>query len=155
MAQSTPMHDIPLTQFYPTANPNQNRQLSSIRHHHRYSYIEKVQGNGHSILLNEVQGKTEKKSFIGNKEAKTWGVNSRNITHHITIGKFVLRICIWKIPHLKLIIRLCTNGPMLCSRQSMRLKSQKSIRLKSRQTVLLCKGVIMSHVRTDTQIPQQ
>ena len=85
--------------------------------------------------------------FVGNQEAKTWGVNSQNITHHITIGKLLLRICVCQMPYLKFIIRSCTNGPMLCSRQY--------IRLKSLQTVLLCKGVIMPYVRMDTQTPQQ
>ena len=33
-------------------------------------------------------------SFIGNQEVKTWGITSRNITHHINTEKFVLLICI-------------------------------------------------------------
>ena len=72
--------------------------------------------------------KKKKMSFIGNQEAKTWGIISQNITHHITIGKLVLRICIWKMCNLKPIIRSCKNGPMICSRQSIRLQSRHSIR---------------------------
>ena len=72
--------------------------------------------------------------------------------HH---REFVLRICIWKIPYLKLIIRLWTNGPMLCSCQSIRFQSRKSIRLQSLKTVLFCKGVWMPYVHKDTQIPKQ
>ena len=29
--------------------------------------------------------------------SQKWGIISQNITHHIIIGKFVMRICIWKI----------------------------------------------------------
>ena len=94
-------------------------------------------------------------SFIGNQEAKAWGIISQNIIHHITIGKFVLSICIWQMPYLKSIIIFCKNGPMLCSHQSIRLQSRQSIRLQSRQTVLFCTGVLMLYVRTDKQIPKQ
>ena len=90
-----------------------------------------------------------------NQEAKTWGIISRNITDHITIGKFVLHICIWQIPYLKSIIISCTNGSMLCSRQSIWLKPRQCIRLQLRQTVLFCKGVLMSHVHIYTKIIKQ
>ena len=70
----------------------------------------------------------QKKSFTGNQEVKTCGIISQNITHHISIGKFVLHICIWKMPYLKSTKTLCTNGPMLSSRQSIRLQSHQSIR---------------------------
>ena len=86
--------------------------------------------------------------------SQTWGINSWKITHHITIGKFMLRICIWKITYLKPIIRLCTNGSMLCSRQCIWLQSRQSIRLQSLKTLKLCKGVLISYVRTDTQTSQ-
>ena len=79
--------------------------------------------------------------------SQKWGVLSRNITHHITVGKFVLRVCIWKISYLKQIKRSCKNGKILCSHQS--------IRLQSYQTVLFYKVVLMPYIRTDTQIPQQ
>ena len=78
--------------------------------------------------------------------SQNMGVISKNMTHHITIGKFVLRVCIWKSPYLRSIIRLCTDRPMLCSHQS--------IRLQSCQTVLFCKSVLMAYIRTDTQVPQ-
>ena len=44
------------------------------------------------------------------------------------LAQFVLRICIWKMPYLKPIKILCTNGPMMCSRQSIRFQSHQSIR---------------------------
>ena len=47
-----------------------------------------------------IKDRVKQKDFFvyWKKEAKTWRIISRNITHHITIGKFVLRICIWQIP---------------------------------------------------------
>ena len=30
-----------------------------------------------------------------------WGIISQNITHNITIGKFMLPICIWQMTYLK------------------------------------------------------
>ena len=45
----TPNNYTPWTRFYPTTNPNKNRQLRGRRHHHRYSLKKKVQGNGYAI----------------------------------------------------------------------------------------------------------
>ena len=64
--------------------------------------------------------------------------------HHREISAMYF---IHKLPYLKLFIKLCTNGPMICPRQY--------IWLKSRQTVQLCKGVLISYVCTYTQTPQQ
>ena len=94
---------------------------------------------------------TQKDFFVYcNQEAKTWEIISQNITHHITIGKFVLLICIWKMPYLKLIIRLFTNRPTLCSPQTIQFYSHQFIRFQSRKTVLFCKDLLMSYVRTGT-----
>ena len=96
-----------------------------------------AQGNGHAFLL-EGKGLKKSFSFIGNQEAKIWGIISRNITHHITIEKFVLGICIWQITYLKLTIRSCNNVEILYLSQP--------IRLYSLQTIELCKHMLMSYV---------
>ena len=82
------------------------------------------------MLFYLMKDRVKQKDFFvyWNQEVKTWGIISQNITHHITIEKFVLRICIWQMPYLKSIKILCTNGQMLCSRQSIWLHSRQSIR---------------------------
>ena len=53
--------------------------------------------------------------------SQNMGDFSQNITHHITLEKFVLLICIWQIPYLTLTIRSCKNGKILYSLQTIRL----------------------------------
>ena len=61
--------------------------------------------------------------LIGEQEVKIWGITSWNITHHITIDKFVLLICVWKINYLKWTKRWCNNGWMLYPRQTIQFYS--------------------------------
>ena len=49
---------------------------------------------------------------------------------------------------LKSNIRSCTNGPMICSRQSIQLQSLQSIQFQSHQTVLFYNCVLILYVCT-------
>ena len=99
----TPTHHTPQNWFPPTTNPNQtdNSVAEGIitvtarqKNPRQWTYDS----------LDEGQGKTKIFFYIGNQEVKIWGITSRNITHHITIGKCVLLICICKMPYLISII---------------------------------------------------
>ena len=77
-------------------------------------------------------------SFIGNQEVKTWGITSRNITHHIAIKKILQPIYIWKMLYLTSTIKLCKDGKMSCSNSA----------------IQLFKVLLISYVLTDTQSSQ-
>ena len=94
----TPMHHTPWNRFTQPSAPIKKynstakgivtatvRQKRSKEMHMRFYWIK-----------DEVKQKDF--LFIIKQEAKTWGTISRNITHHSTIRKFLLRICIRNIP---------------------------------------------------------
>ena len=145
------LHELGFTQPPTSKKKNSTAEVivtASVR--------KKNQGNWHAVLLDEGKGKAKRTFCLSEtRKPKHRGLFQKNITHHITIGKFVLCICIWQMNYLKSIITSFTNGPMMCSRQSIRLQSRQSIHMQSCKTVMFYQGVLMSYVRMDTKIPKR
>ena len=94
-------------------------------------------------------------SFIVKQEAKTWGIISQNITHHINIGNFVLRIYIWKMPYLKIdhkIMQKWTNA-VLTPIHTVAIKLTHKVAIMPKCNVLKgCANVIRMYRHKNTTI---